>query len=200
MIKIVIIEDHPVVTAGIKNMLRPSRDNIRVEETFPDVEIFLRNTPKVSPDLVLLDLYIPESTFTDNIQRIKHFNPSLPILIYTSEIRSVVLQKAIEDGANAVCTKNASGTELKRLIEDVVDGKKFNLAAMPYLEETRLLPKPEDMEILLHLCSGLKQKEISQITKKSVSSIEKSINQMRESTGAKSLAQLIQKATALGWI
>lgn len=200
MINIVIIEDHPVVTSGIKNMLRPSRDNIRVEETFPDVDVFLRNTSKISPEVVLLDLYIPGSDFTDNIHKIRQFNPSLPILIYTSETRKVVLKRALDEGANAICTKNASGMELKKLIEDVFEGKTFNLAATPYLDETQSLPKPEDMEILIHLCSGLKQKEISQITGKSVSSIEKSINQMRENTGTKSLAQLIQKANALGWI
>jgi len=197
---VVIIEDHPVVIAGLKNLFRPSRDVIKIAGQFATPAELLHQSTTDRYDLIILDLYIPGTEYIDNIKQLRARFPQTPILIYTSEERATILSRALEAGATAVCRKSTSTTELRRLIDEIINGSVMHLGSITLKPEKHQKPSLQELEILLYLQQGYSQSDIGQLIKKSQSSVEKTVGKLKTRYDAINQAQLIVFAVSQGWI
>jgi DNA-binding NarL/FixJ family response regulator len=103
-----------------------------IEEGFEFVEV-VRNSDevetaieKVNPSIILMDINLPGKLngleLTDKLLK---SNPSLKILILTIHTEPTYIYRAIESGAKGYVTKNSSLTELKRAINEILNGNKY---------------------------------------------------------------------------
>ena len=83
MIRLFVIEDHPVIVTGLKNTFRPSRDEIEVAGSASSVDEALLKADAMDFDIFLLDLWIPNAHPQLNVKRIKDNFKGKPIVIFT---------------------------------------------------------------------------------------------------------------------
>jgi len=86
MIRLFIIEDHPVIVAGLKSMFRPLRDGIGITGSAENVDELLNS--QIDPgtfDIIILDLWISAISPLENIRKLLQQLPSKPVVIYTTE-------------------------------------------------------------------------------------------------------------------
>jgi DNA-binding NarL/FixJ family response regulator len=85
MISLYIIDDHPIIVAGLKKMFHLTADGIKITGNAQSVDDFLKKKDTVEADLIMLDLYLPGSRADENVKKLKSALPLKSIVIYTSE-------------------------------------------------------------------------------------------------------------------
>ncbi len=122
-IKIVIVDDHTVLRVGLKSFLEE-------QQTFP-IDVVAEGSSgkeaillveKHSPDLLLLDLSMPEMGGHETTIQIRKNNLKLKILILTQYNESIYLKRLMEAGANGYILKSARGEELVSAIRSIMSG------------------------------------------------------------------------------
>lgn len=120
-IRILMADDHPVVRAGIRGML----------ETQPDFEVIAEaengreavdQTSRHTPDVVLLDLRMPEMDGVEAISKIKEIHPDIHILVLTTYDTDADIVRAVEAGATGYLLKDAPRGELFRAVRATARG------------------------------------------------------------------------------
>ena len=107
MIRIFTIEDHPVIVTGLRNLFRPSRDEIEIIGSASSVEEAVTRADPDTFDLFLLDLWLPNTNPILNVKKLKEIYPNKPITIFTSENSSSWQRKMFEAGVMAYLLKSA---------------------------------------------------------------------------------------------
>ena len=71
MIRLFTIEDHPVIVTGLRNLFRPSRDEIEIVGSASSVDELIQKGIQEEFDIFLLDLWIPDSHPIQNVKKLK---------------------------------------------------------------------------------------------------------------------------------
>jgi DNA-binding NarL/FixJ family response regulator len=103
MIRVAVIDDHRVVVAGLKSVLEYD-GRIRVVVAAHDVTSAKAEVEAEQPDVIVLDVRMPDSRGLDEIPGFKHLCPKARILILTG-YGDVAAEQAMERGADALLTK-----------------------------------------------------------------------------------------------
>ena len=98
MIKVLIAENHPIVRLGIRNVLESATDFEVVEDVATTTELF-EKLKNVSPDVVILELDIPEINGIATLRKIKQEYPDIKVLIYSGQSEDVYALSTIRAGA-----------------------------------------------------------------------------------------------------
>jgi DNA-binding NarL/FixJ family response regulator len=211
MIRLFVIEDHlAIIVSGLKRLFYSSRDGIEVTGASESVEEAIKMADPDSFDIFIFDLWLENKLPVQNIKKlIEHFSDK-HIIVYTSEESSVWKQRMFREGAMAYVSKKTPRSELKMIIEKVDRGEKhFNIkleepnqeqekkdADIPPLESLT----PVQQEIIRLLAKGLKHKEVAGIIKISTSSVEKTLNLLRDRFKVKNNLELISLLSEKGEI
>lgn len=170
-IRVMIVDDHAVVREGIRTYLELEDQFTIVGEAANGREA-AEKVRALRPDVVLMDLLMPELDGIGATKAIKEFNPAIKILILTSFTDDEHILPAIEAGATGYLLKDVSAEELSRAIEGAYRGE-----AQLHPEVTRKLMEqvrqprrtqhqpaddltPREMEVLRLIASGMSNKEI----------------------------------------
>ncbi len=121
-IRILIADDHPVVRAGLSGMLSGEPDFEVVGEAENGKEA-VALTGELRPDVVLMDLRMPEMDGVSAIERIKAEYPEVQILVLTTYESDADILRAIETGATGYLLKDTPREELFGAIRVVAEGK-----------------------------------------------------------------------------
>ena len=121
-IKILIVDDHPVVREGIGAMLKREPDFKIVGEASNGVEA-IEKARELSPDVTLMDLRMPEMDGVEAITRIKEEKPEVKFIILTTYSDDEYIFKGIAAGARAYLLKDAPRDELFKAIRAVYRGE-----------------------------------------------------------------------------
>jgi DNA-binding NarL/FixJ family response regulator len=121
-IKILIVDDHPVVREGIGSMLKREPDFKIVGEASNGVEA-VEKARELSPDVMLMDLRMPEMDGVEAITRIRHEMPEIKFIILTTYSDDEYIFKGIAAGARAYLLKDAPRDELFKAIRAVSRGE-----------------------------------------------------------------------------
>ncbi|HTX87820.1 MAG TPA: response regulator transcription factor, partial [Bacteroidales bacterium] len=200
MIKLFIIEDHPVTIAGLRTYFRPSRDEIIITLTANDMKEALSLDPDADFDLILLDLWLPDGDPTDNFHRIEKHFPGKPVIIYTAETSLHWQRKMYKLGARAFINKNADKSTMEKTLMRVSDGETVYSAAMKEYQTKRKVEKYRDpkygltreQEKMLHLfIEGMTSKDIARTMDKSISSVNKMLKDLRRIFGVSNNVDLV---------
>jgi DNA-binding NarL/FixJ family response regulator len=121
-VRILIVDDHPVVREGIGSMLKKEPDFKVVGEASNGLEA-VEKASELSPDVVLMDLRMPEMDGVEAISRIKAEKPDVKFIILTTYSDDEYIFKGIAAGARAYLLKDAPRDELFKAIRMVSRGE-----------------------------------------------------------------------------
>ena len=171
MIKTVLIDDHQLVRSGIREMLRREKAISVLGEAGTGRE-GVELVRRFNPDVVLLDLKLPDQSGLEVMQKILRLSPDTKILIVTSVIHDLFLFRLLEAGAHGYLTKEAHVDELVRAIQSVAVGQRVISAQLAKnLALTRIDYKKgnifdtlseREMEVMRMLIRGMPVKEMAE--------------------------------------
>jgi DNA-binding NarL/FixJ family response regulator len=125
---ILIADDHPLVSQGLRAILRPNCDVVGVVQDGRDVIDSVRNK---KPDLLLLDLSMPHRNGLDLLPELVKAFPNLKVLIVTMHVDRAMADAAMLAGAHGFIPKEASADELNDAIQQVLQGKRYISPKIP---------------------------------------------------------------------
>jgi DNA-binding NarL/FixJ family response regulator len=163
-IKVLIVDDHPVVRLGLRTMLE-SEENISVmgmagsaKEAFAEVE-------REQPDVVLMDLRMPEMEGAKAIAELRRIYPDIRILVLTNYEADEDIFRALQAGAMGYLLKSTPQEEIVQAIEMVHENRR----CIPPRIKERLLDmigreelSQRELEVLALVAQGRSNKEIAQ--------------------------------------
>src|ERR1041384_4625735 len=142
-ITLLLADDHTIVRAGLRILLEAAGDMRGVGEAEDGLES-VRETKRLQPDVVLLDLAMPVLNGLEAARQIRKEVPSTKILILSAYNHDRYVQEALEAGASGYLVKETAGSDLLRAIREVQKGNAFFSPAVT----NRLLKQCREM--LLH--------------------------------------------------
>jgi two-component system NarL family response regulator len=121
MIRVLIVDDHPVVREGLAAMLSTQRDFVVVGEAKDGAEAEAK-VDELTPDVVLMDLEMPRVDGPEAIRRIRARHPDARVLVLTAYDTDERILDAVQAGAQGYLLKGAPREELFRAIRVVNQG------------------------------------------------------------------------------
>ncbi len=121
-IRVVLADDHVMLRSGLKLLLNGQKDIEVVGEASDGVEA-VSKTAELKPDVLLLDITMPNMGGIDALRTIKEKNPAISILILTMHENEAYLLEALKAGASGYILKKAADNELMSAIRAVYNGE-----------------------------------------------------------------------------
>lgn len=125
---ILIADDHPLVSQGLRAILRANSEVVGVVQDGRDVIDAVRSK---RPDLLLLDLSMPHRNGLDLLPELVKSFPNLKVLIVTMHVDRAMADAAMLAGAHGFIPKEASAEELNDAITQVIQGKRYISPKIP---------------------------------------------------------------------
>jgi len=135
---ILIVDDHAVVRQGLRLLLE-ARPEIDVIGEAADGQMALQMARTSAPDVILLDLLMPNMNGLQVLEQIKAFGVSSRVLILTSSIEDHLVQQALAGGADGYILKTTRSSDLVEAIKRVAagEGALDPIAARAVMRQTR---------------------------------------------------------------
>jgi DNA-binding NarL/FixJ family response regulator len=170
-IKIVIADDHDVVRAGLKTMLEKS--DIRIVAEASGGVVAFKLAKKHRPNLVLLDVRMPDGDGLTCLNRLRLDLPEIPVLMFSAFDNPTYIARAVALGAAGFLLKNATRDKLIHAIRAAAGGEAVwskedlrrvtGALAVPNVVSDGDVPLTKrEGEVLKQLALGLTNKEIAQ--------------------------------------
>lgn len=202
------IDDHPIMIRGLQAFLGESGSGIVVESIFATVDAYLaRNYTHV--DVVLLDVHLGDGTMVeDNVRRIREAGSE--VLLFTSEHRPAVVQRAFASGALGLVLKEDPEERLIEGVRAVASHRMFESSRLAHqiLNDPRGAVRftPAELQVLRHLSTGLPWATIARRMDRSISTVyehrDRAIKKWQVATSGPVAGpkDLLYQATTLGYI
>jgi|TARA_B100001778_G_C18548685_1_gene611961 two-component system nitrate/nitrite response regulator NarL len=172
-IKVIIIDDHTLFREGLQRLL--VRHEIDVVSSVSNGEDGIKSIKKLEPDIVLLDLRMPNVNGIDVLKNIREHNKSLPVVMLTTSDDEKDLIEAFRNGASGYLLKDMEPDDLVVALRDVLKGEtivapnlvqilaKFHQGDDTEINITNLIATltPRENEILELLAEGQSNKLIA---------------------------------------
>ena len=166
-IRVFIVDDHPMIRSGLAAMIDAESDLEHVGEAANGEEA-VRLAPAAAPDVVLMDLVMPQMDGIAATALLRESLPSTRILILTSLLEAGEVRRAIEAGACGYLLKNATAQELVTTIRSAYAGRRVLApeATDALIAAAQQRPPGADLtqrerEILALMTRGLNNQEIA---------------------------------------
>ena len=162
-LKILIVDDHAIVRDGLAAILKFQKDMTVVGEA-DDGQSAIQKAQELRPDVILMDLMMPNINGADATAAIKQVLPKTQILLLTSYGTSAELSRAFRNGATGAITKSLPKEELLAAIRNVAAGQRVASTEIEQtLKEDATTPSltPRQLEILQSLTRGLTNDDIA---------------------------------------
>ena len=197
-----IADDHKLLADALKGIVEP---RCEVVGTVGNGRELLRSAARLQPDLIVLDIAMPELNGLDAARQLKASMPDVKIIFMTMNEDPYLVAEAFRAGASAFLHKQGAAIELTQAIEQVLRGKTYTTqSALQGLDKIALEapgsrnhvpePTPRQREVIQMLAEGRSMKEIAsalKITKRTVAAHKYSV---MEQLRLKTNAELVQYA------
>ncbi len=164
-IRVMIVDDHPVVCAGLMSLLR-RQSGLRVTAEAHTGEEALEFANRTCIDVVLLDLRMPRISGIELLPLLRSLPAPPAVVILSSYDYQEDIYRAVRAGAAGYLSKDASRAEIVDAIVTVHDGGRYfppAVAARIAQREERASLSSREIEILRMVSKGLTNKEIARV-------------------------------------
>ena len=205
--KILIVDDHPIVRAGVGRLLA-AEPEIEVREATNGREA-LSIYRELQPTLVILDLNLPGIGGLEVLARLKAADPDARVLVLSMHDDEIHVTRALRAGAAGYVTKNAPPEELLEAIGRVARGHTYierEIAEDLVFASVRKSPHPlkdlssRDLEILRQLAEGRTLSQIADTVGIGYKTAANNCSRIKAKLGAASTADLIRIALRYGLV
>ncbi len=208
-IRLLVADDHAVVRAGVASMIRES-DIVVVAEACDGAQA-LQMAQHCRPDVVLLDVRMPEVDGMACLSKLRAELPEIPILIFTAHENPTYIARAVALGAAGYLVKSASQAELIAAVLQVAGGEMLwsreNLrrvsGSLTNARPTNELEVPltkRESEVLKQLALGLSNKEIAQALSISYETVKEHVQHVLRKLGVSDRTQAAVWAVRKGLV
>lgn len=170
-INVMLTDDHVLIREGIKHLLEFDGSIKVIEEANDGVEC-LEKLKKVTPDVLLLDINMPNMNGIEVLEELRNSNSPVKVLMLTVHSEVEYLVKAVDIGANGYILKDSGSEELKKAINAIVNNDSYIQANLIPALNSRLINRDIDqekletltkreLEILTQVAGGMFNKEIA---------------------------------------
>lgn len=211
-IRILITDDHGVVREGLAVLLQaePGVEVVGIAASAEDAVTHVRQTP---PDLVLMDISVPQIGGIEATRRIKELAPDVRVLILTVHEDKALMREAMRAGAGGYLLKQAIKSELIHAIHSVMRGDLYIHPVMANMLMTDLLQEPEprptapdgahaltprEIDVLRLLAQGYTNRQVAEQLGISVRTVEYHRANLGEKVQASGRVELMKYAEEHG--
>jgi DNA-binding NarL/FixJ family response regulator len=203
-IKIFIADDHYMVVEGIRSMLL-QEENIEWMGHAMTAASCMAFLNQQQPDVLLLDINLPDKSGIDLCKEIKDRYPEICIIGLSSFNQQSYIQKMMLNGASGYVLKNATREEIVNAIETVINGDTFlSYEASITMRENKDAEIPvitrREKEVLHLIAEGLINKEIAEKLFISTTTVDTHRNSLLSKFDVKNTANLIRLAAQFNLI
>lgn len=201
-ISIIIVDDHPLLRAGLAAMIENEMDMQVVEEASNGreaVEAFLNHRP----DITLMDLQMPDMNGIEAITRIRQEDPRANIIVLTTYGGDVLARRALKAGASGYILKSMIRRDLLDAIRSVTAGRRY----IPQQIATELADhyaeddlSDREIEVLKEIAIGMSNKSIASRLSISEATVKAHINNIMQKLGASDRTHAVSIATMRGYL
>jgi DNA-binding NarL/FixJ family response regulator len=204
-IKILMADDHPVVRAGIRGMLETQPEFQVIAEAENGREAF-EQIGKLKPDVVLMDLRMPEMDGVEAIGKIKEKYPNINILVLTTYDTDADIVRAVEAGATGYLLKDAPREELFRAVRATAKGE----TVLAPVVAARLMGKVRDhgeqalsareIDVLMLVARGASNQDVAEKLHVSTATVKSHLIQIYQKLGVSDRTAAVTTAIERGII
>ncbi len=209
-IRILLADDHELVRQGLTRIIQESHPDWEVVGEAADGRRALELAEAMRPDVVVLDLSMPEVNGIEVTRRLRESAPGVHVLVLTMHAAAPLLRQLQKAGASALLAKSEAPQQLVSAMERVVAGDPFFYSAsasrlVSELGEGEQIPvqyvlMPRELEVLRMLATGMINKEIATELGLSTRTVEAHRASLMERLGVDSLGELVRIAVRDGLI
>ena len=173
MIRVLLVDDQPLVRAGLRRILRP-RAGFEVVGECDDGDQVEEAVAATRPDVVVMDVRMKRVDGAEATRRLRARDGSPPVLVLTTFDEDEVLSASLRAGASGFQLKDAPGTELLKAVKTVAEGgsyldlavtarvlSAFRAQPRPALRPPGASLTPRELEVLRLVGKGLANGEIA---------------------------------------
>ncbi|MBE0425836.1 MAG: response regulator transcription factor [Nitrospirae bacterium] len=212
--KILLADDHALFREGLKRILAEASELKVIGEVADGLEL-LKTLNRIKPDMIILDISMPNIRGIEAIQEIKAIHPETKILVLTMHSDIEYLHQAISSGAHGYLLKEDADGELFSAIDKVKQGKIYVSPKLSeYLTEdwarihrgehepaSEIEPlTTREREILKLVAEGKSSKEVASLLNISIRTVEHHRAKIMDKLNLKNVAELIKYAIQKGYI
>ncbi len=212
-IRILIVDDHAVVRAGIRLLLDSQGDMEVVGEAQNGREALVQ-AKKLKPDVALMDISMPDMEGVEATQLIKEACPQVLILALTMHEEAAYFFRMLKAGASGYVVKGANPDELLRAIRAVFRDKAYLFPSLArtllddYLERLEMGAEKDsyakltvrEREVLKLIGEGYTSREIAEMLFISINTVERHRTNLMDKLGMHNKSQLIRFAIRKGLV
>ncbi|MCX8952585.1 response regulator transcription factor [Ruegeria sp. NA] len=203
-IRVLIVDDHPMVAEGIQSILE-SYDDIEVVGTLGSGQAAVDQAVGLAPDVILMDLNMPGLGGLSATEIILERLPDTRILILSMHDSPEYISTALSHGAKGYVLKDVPTEEIKQAIDAVMRGEQYlctgaSGSLKPKGDNAREALTGREQTILLELAQGKSNKEVAQKLDISVRTVETHRKNIKRKLGISSTAGLTRYALEHGML
>ncbi len=206
-IRVFITDDHPLIKDGLQSVLQ-GHEHITLTGAFERGSQLLAALREQQPDVLLLDLQLPDKPGDELLKTVKQTYPKVKIIILTSNENPYAIKMLLKSGADGYLLKNSIAGSILKAIEHVVQYE-----GEPYLHEDvrniiqKTFPRdtkpantltPRELEILELIAQEMTSQEIGEKLHIHFRSVEIYRVGIMRKLGAKNMVGMVKKAMLMG--
>lgn len=208
-IKVLLVDDHPIVRQGVQSVLANHPDIQVVGEADCAASLFA-NLETLQPNVILLDIRMPGQNGIEITQRLKREHPDIKVIILSTYDDDEYLLGALRAGAEGYMLKSASAQVLASAIRQVGHGERLLSPSLvgKVMREFQELAKEksrvdsgltdQELGVLQMIASGSTNKEIAEKLYWSEVTVKRKVQDIFEKMGVANRAQAVAEAAKRG--
>ena len=210
-VRVVVADDHEFVRAGLESMLRRYRPQWEIAGQASDGRQAVELAEALQPDLLILDLVLPEISGLSVMERLAQTSPGTRVMILTTHPRPQLIRTCRRLGARAYVSKNELVADLVVAMDRILAGEPFFASERFTGEESipvesrayvpcQYLLTSRELDVMRHLAAGRTNKQTAVELGMSVRTAESHRASIFHKLGVSSLGQLVRMAVRDGQI
>ena len=171
-INVMITDDHSMIREGLKQLLELEGEFKVIAEAADGIEC-INKLATVRPDVLLLDINMPNMNGLEVLQKMKEMKIKIEVLILTIHSEVEYLLKAVDIGVSGYLLKDSESAELKKAITAVANGENYIQPSLIPILNAKMIDRDSDtvkiesltkreLEVLKNLSYGMYNKEIAE--------------------------------------